>query len=67
MKTFLSFAELHCPIAEFQNPIFNRFEEQLAKTVAKISFRRSVINTFAIPTGKEILETEKLSSLTSLL
>ena len=51
MRTFLSFAELHCPVAEFQNAIFNRFEDQLAKDVAKIAFRRSVINTFAIPTG----------------
>ena len=51
VKVKITKVELHCPIAEMNPAIYNKFEQKLVHKSVKLSFRRYVVNAMAISTA----------------
>ena len=48
VKVKIEKVKLHCPVAEMNPKIYNKFEQKLVHKAVKLSFRRYVVNAMAI-------------------
>ena len=51
VKDKIEKVKLHCPSAEMNPKIYNKFEQKLVHTPIKLSFRRYIVNAMAISTA----------------